>query len=241
MWGTSCQTQRKSTSLREAVRLHNGTNLFVKKCNCSSGYSTVRCTCRKNKIACSTHCRPSQRTCDNCYDIKSQSSSSPSTQFVLEFRDEHIEQVHNKEWLSDRHITGALVNQKSTFPGMDGMQDTMLQQNMSWDIPTNEYVQIFNISNNHWVTTSNIGAAPDTINIYDSLTQKYSLDDMNLFARFHRTTKDKITFKVMNVQKQYNSYDCGPYALAFATSLLHAQDPTLLSFAARANTNTPKG
>jgi len=91
-------------------------------------------------------------------------------------------------------------------------------------------VYVSNISNNHWVTASNIGAAPDTINIYDSLTQKYSLDDINLFASFHHTTKDKITFKVMNVQKQHNSYDCGLYALAIATSLLHGQDPTQLSF-----------
>jgi len=34
----------------------------------------------------------------------------------------------------------------------------------------------------------------------------------------------------MNVQKQHNTYDCGPYALDFAIFLLHGQDATQLSF-----------
>ena len=82
----------------------------------------------------------------------------------------------------------------------------------------------------HWVTTSNIGADVNHINIFDSQPQRYSLEQMDMFARYHHSTSDKITFNVMNVQKQKNSFDCGPFALAFATSLLHAQDPTQLVF-----------
>ena len=52
----------------------------------------------------------------------------------MEFTDKHITQVEQNDWLSVRHISGALVNLK-TFPGIDGMQDTIPQQSKSWQIP----------------------------------------------------------------------------------------------------------
>ena len=45
------------------------------------------------------------------------------------------------------------------------MQDMVLQQNTSWEIPHGEYVQILNVNDNNWMTTSNIGADADHINI----------------------------------------------------------------------------
>ena len=200
-----------------------------KRCNCTSGCQTSRCSCKRNKIACSTHCHPSQVACKNTYEFSPQQPTQPNS-FGVEFTDDQITQAEQQEWFSDRHITGALINLKSTFPGIDGLQDTVLQQNKSWEIPKGEYVQIFNVNDNHWVTTSNIGADANHINIFDSQPQRYSLEQMDMFARYHHSTSDKITFNVMNVQKQKNSFDCGPFALAFATSLLHAQDPTQLVF-----------
>ena len=39
-----------------------------------------------------------------------------------------------------------------------------------------------------------------------------------------------ITIKVMNVQLQDNGYACGELAVAFATSLIHGEDPTQLHY-----------
>ena len=51
-----------------------------------------------------------------------------------------------------------------------------------------------------------------------------------LVARFLHSTENHICIKVMHVEKQTNSHDCGVYAIAFATSLMYGQDPTQLSY-----------
>ena len=51
-----------------------------------------------------------------------------------------------------------------------------------------------------------------------------------LVARFLHSTENHICIKVMHVEKQTNSHDCGVYATAFATSLMYGQDPTQLSY-----------
>ena len=62
-----------------------------------------------------------------------------------------------------------------TCPYAEGLQDTLLQQNLSWDVPTGEFVQILHIEVNHWITISNInvsdtpGFSANTVNVYDSL------------------------------------------------------------------------
>ena len=35
----------------------------------------------------------------------------------------------------------------------------------------------------------------------------------------------EITVRLMNMKKQQGSYDCGIYAIAYATALVYGQDP----------------
>lgn len=42
-----------------------------------------------------------------------------------------------------------------------------------------------------------------------------------------------MTCVVKNVQRQGTGYDCGVFAIAFATSLLHGQDPTTVTYDVR--------
>ena len=64
---------------------------------------------------------------------------------------------------------------KKEYPYAEGLQDTLFQQNLSWDVPTGEFVQILHTEGNHWITISNInvsdtpGFSANTVNVYDSL------------------------------------------------------------------------
>jgi len=116
-------------------------------------------------------------------------------------------------------------------PSLAGLQDTVLQQNMSFDVPRSDFVQFFHMGNCHWVTASNIGLEdPNAVAIYDSLREPISEGTRTLMTQFlHRDPHD-VEVKVMAVDRQLNGYDCGVYAIAFATSLVYGQEPTQLKF-----------
>ena len=46
----------------------------------------------------------------------------------------------------------------------------------------------------------------------------------------HHYIGDHLKLQYLNVARQRNGHDCGIYAIAFATALLHGQDPTTLHF-----------
>ena len=53
--------------------------------------------------------------------------------------------IVNNQWLTDKHMSAATNNLKSVFPHIDGLEDTVLQQNNSWTIPTSEFVQVITL------------------------------------------------------------------------------------------------
>ena len=64
--------------------------------------------------------------------------------------------------LTDKEMYRASQLLQIQFPGVDGLQDTVLQQNNSFNLPTREFVQFFHVDGNHWITASNIGTTPTT-------------------------------------------------------------------------------
>ncbi|KAL8610765.1 hypothetical protein ACOMHN_016748 [Nucella lapillus] len=129
-----------------------------------------------------------------------------------------------------QHYTGAVTVVDDTPISLQGLQDTVLQQNFSFDLPTSEYAQILHVGDNHWIAISSIDQASDTVAVYDSLRSKPSKTTTNLIARYNHSPAQKLSINVMNVQAQTNSHDCGVYALGFITALLHQQDPTTIAF-----------
>ena len=61
--------------------------------------------------------------------------------------------------VTDKHVLKANNVLKKDYPSVDGLQDTLLQQNFSWDIPSSEFVQVLHVNGNHWITISNIGVS----------------------------------------------------------------------------------
>ena len=127
-------------------------------------------------------------------------------------------------------MEAATVLPREAFPAVDGLQNPILQQNMSFSVPSFEFVQFILVNKNHWLVISNIREEMDTVCIYDSMLNRPDGECMSLVARYVQCPDSHITIKVMNVQLQDNGYACGELAVAFATSLIHGEVPTQLHY-----------
>ncbi len=103
------------------------------------------------------------------------------------------------------------------------------------------FVQVLHVNSNHWVTVSNIwpkndSVFPNSVCIYDSrwsCDMKPSAHTMQQICSFFKCRSFSLNFDYVSVGLQDNSYDCGAYALAFATELAHMKDPALRVFDAK--------
>ena len=214
--------KNKLVSVRQAALEINAANRFtVNRCKCKGKCSTAQCSCMRSNISCSNHCHPGKK-CENNNVAQKQKSKQQKT-----LRDKDIEILENG-WLTDEHMLKANNVFKRDYPSVDGLQDTLLQQNFSWDIPTSEFVQILHVNGNHWITISNIGVPDSSVNVYDSLYSGINQATKELIAKY--VHKDKVKINIINVQQQENESDCGVFAIAFAKCLLEGKDPYQYDF-----------
>ena len=80
-----------------------------------------------------------------------------------------------------------------------------------------EFVQM---SNDHWVTISNIGCKPGTVNVFDSIPNN------SVSSLLSETYDIQLQFKQVQVQR--GNSDCGVFAVAFATALCPGKDPSFI-------------
>lgn len=146
--------------------------------------------------------------------------------------DEKAIMLSKDMWLNDVIINAAqhLITKK--YPHVGGFQDTILQRNLSFTVQNGEFVQILNKGGNHWVTITNIGVTDmSTIRIYDSLGGKRFDHCMQKeIASLLHSNSPEITLKLEDVQNQQDGHSCGLFAIAFAVSLCHEEDPRRLTF-----------
>ena len=119
------------------------------------------------------------------------------------------------------HIHFSQVSLKLQFPLVDGLRYTTLQYSQS-ETQIRHGLQIVHCRGNHWILASNIGCDEDSLNIYDSV---YSSVDATTQAVLHNLFYFS-DLHVVKFQKQCGGADCGLYAIAAATSVLHKQDPS---------------
>ena len=212
----------KVVSVRQAALEINAANRFtVNRCKCKGKCNTAQCSCIRSHISCSNHCHPGS-TCENTNIAHKQTCKQ---QKILSDKD--IETLENG-WLTDEHMLKANNVLKKDYPSVDGLQDTLLQQNFSWDIPSSEFVQVLHVNGNHWITISNIGVSDQSVNVYDSLYNGINQATKELIAKY--VHKDKVKINIINVQQQENESDCGVFAIAFAKCLLEGKDPSQYDF-----------
>ena len=120
---------------------------------------------------------------------------------------------------------------KAQYPHISGLQSVILAENYALIPQPDEFLQILNVSGNHWILLSTIGCPPATINVYDSLHGNLPPHAQRVVADLLQCKEANITIRLyMDVQWQSNGYDCGLFALANATALCSGNDPTSVTF-----------
>ena len=75
-------------------------------------------------------------------------------------------------WLNDKVIAAAQMIMLQHFPSMAGLQPPALQEVFAFHDHRGDFVQIINVSNNHWCVVSTVGCDSRIVNVYDSLRKK---------------------------------------------------------------------
>ena len=119
---------------------------------------------------------------------------------------------------------------KEKYPHIQGLEDPSLYAHKNFDPEyTGLFVQVINVSQNHWICVSNYKCEPTEINIYDSLYQNFTqkkIEGIKQILKCMRPRCETITVNVKRVQSQRNSIDCGLFSLAFSQLICSDQDPT---------------
>ena len=69
----------------------------------------------------------------------------------------------------DDEIIAVVQNMlKRKYPAVGGLQSPSLGEKFAMEPQAGEFVQVLNVSNNHWITISTIGCEMLAVNVYDS-------------------------------------------------------------------------
>ena len=139
-----------------------------------------------------------------------------------------------KGWLHGAIINVAQDILKHKFPHIDGFQNCLLGQNLTLSTMTRECVQILHDGVSHWFCVSTFGCEEGEAIVYDSIRMMEKDPFQPLIfqqiACFLNCNTSTLTLNYANVCYQKRSHDCGVYAIAFAASVCHGKDPTLIKY-----------
>ena len=135
-------------------------------------------------------------------------------------------------WLTDKIITAAQMLILQHFPNVAGLQPPTLQKVFAFQVHCGEFVQIINISNNHWCVVSTVGCDSGVINVYDSLPKRTTPDKtIRLIASLVSCPSSTLTIRTMDVARQSNGSNCGVLAIAYAFDICSSLNPCNVIFA----------
>uniref|UniRef100_A0A1X7TG99 Ubiquitin-like protease family profile domain-containing protein n=1 Tax=Amphimedon queenslandica TaxID=400682 RepID=A0A1X7TG99_AMPQE len=122
-------------------------------------------------------------------------------------------------YLNDKHIYFGQNLLRRRFPEINGLKSRLeiTKPSYKFEMSDSLIIQVIHCKDNHWITASNVGCQESKITVYDSL---YKAIDQRTYEMLSRLFSIK-TFTIKQPQKQTNGYDCGLFALAFATTLAY--------------------
>lgn len=150
------------------------------------------------------------------------------TRRVEDFRamvlDQHL-------WLDDKVIDHAQALMKVQHPYVGGLYATTSLALLSTaPTPAQGFVQILNVSANHWVTVSNVGCKVGTVHIFDSLGLQKTEDFIAQVTCLLAFPGKSVRLQWPDVQQQAGGSDCGLFAIANSLSLCRGEDPSALQY-----------
>ena len=125
----------------------------------------------------------------------------------------------------------------SSLP-LDGLVSPLIgTTSVGFNPVTSSAIQIHNNERIHWVTSST-SMESNSVNIYDSLFNDHLPVSLRrqLVGLYRLLADDEgsITVNIKAVQQQrFGEGNCGPFTIAFSTSLCHGIDPSSIAFQER--------
>ena len=110
--------------------------------------------------------------------------------------------VLNGEWLTDSiiHAAQLLIKNDHTLLPLGSLQDPILGKTLSFDVATEESVQILHSGGNHWVAISTVGTEHPQVHVYDSLYRVLPFTTCEQVAALLHTHKKEIELEFKNIQ-----------------------------------------
>ena len=139
--------------------------------------------------------------------------------------------VNCSEWLDLIHIDSFQSLLASQFVDINGLCDPTIYSYGQYCDGIGRAVSIFinNPTKNHWATiTHHMDHDTYVWQIYDSLNT--SIDYFKPFFKSIIPNETTVEVRIMNVQKQSGTNDCGLFALAFATSICNSLSPVTTNY-----------
>jgi len=118
---------------------------------------------------------------------------------------------------------------KKQFNTVSGLQLTLLQDKKQ-PVKIKSGIQIVYLTNRlHWCVASTVSCQKNEAKIYDSIFSSPDCEMRRVCLNlFDIAKKHKLVYEP--VQKQEGGDDCGVFSIAFATALVHRQNPVHIQF-----------
>ena len=151
--------------------------------------------------------------------------------FTLSTSDKTI--IDSGNWLTDDIIDAGqkiLATQFKKRFCKAGFQSVTLGRTFSFNVESEEFVQVLHDGINHWLLVSTVGTTPSSVMVYDSLYASAGQTTKRQVASIMRVTEPTLTMNFADVQMQAGGSDCGIFALAFATAIYCGHSPGKFQF-----------
>lgn len=146
----------------------------------------------------------------------------------------HLLMEDKKQLLSGRWLCYRLIEAETllseAFPAIEGLQSPLNGEGYKFKAVRGTFIQILNVHRSHWIVVSNVGCDSGVLNVFDSAYNYLDLDTKNQICSMWRPSMDSVELRLVNVQQQPNSSDCGLFAITNATELAHGREPQLCLF-----------
>ncbi|XP_078586257.1 uncharacterized protein LOC144868158 [Branchiostoma floridae x Branchiostoma japonicum] len=134
------------------------------------------------------------------------------------------------EMLTDKHIHAAQMLLRRQYPGLGGLQDTVVGASVyGYTRVSGDGLQIHHTGSLHWVVSSSIGGH---VSVYNSMPCKInaSLECQLCQCYAPPPNMDTLTVIVPRVQQQDSRYSCGLFAIAWAVDIAKGTDVTQVRY-----------
>lgn len=163
---------------------------------------------------------------------------------------DEIEKITAKRLLQTKHINAAMTLLRRRFPEIGALFNVQYGSTLSFPAANSaKWIQIIHDNDNHWLVAAKGFNDIRFVTVYDSLQGMHTAQRRNVpssvllssqqsikqhvldcIACVLKTDEDEFEVASMPCQSQNDGYNCGVFAIAFATALAFDEDPSRLIF-----------